>query len=549
MESNQKVMLYPGDRIGFGRGLQWPVWLDTDHPKGRRRGLSDRFHHEPEYVIHGNWMTDLAFENDEPDIASKINAPPSVPPMASQRHVAEHDHVGFCPSRESDWHPGDLIENRWKVQQVLHGGMALVYVVLDLKTGERLAAKTYRDDLLTANPDLARRFEREALAWINLDSHPNIVKAKYVRTLNHKPFLFLEYIEGGSLRGLLPSLCIGDLPAFRPDEDDRDFFRFFCSSGSRSGDFFLNSRAIQHLALNFCDGMIHASQFGIRSHRDIKADNCLISRDLDHGTWELKITDFGLANIFDDVVPSTNLPYVVNVANEVVCTADSPLGETVQNARVLDSLSVFVTCTGAVAGTPSYMSPEHFNDIKHVDVRADIYSFGVMLFQMITGRLPFTASTWQGYRHRHQNTLLPELNLGYFTHIVERCLAKNPDARFASFPELRKSLQNSVQDPTITYIECPSESPSPGIELTDAELVQKGLSLAELERYPPALAAFNQVIERNPLYGKAWREKGNLLMKGVRNFPEALKSLERAKQLGELGLEEQIAFCRDQGRR
>jgi hypothetical protein len=70
------------------------------------------------------------------------------------------------------------------------------------------------------------------------------------------------------------------------------------------------------------------------------------------------------------------------------------------------------------------------------------------------------------------------------------------------------------------------------------------LSLAELGRYPLALVAFNSIIERNPLCGKAWREKGNLLMKVVHNFPEALESLERARQRGELGLEEQMAFCR-----
>jgi serine/threonine protein kinase len=450
--------------------------------------------------------------------------------LLSRSPAAEQGDVGLCPSMESNWHAGDLIENRWEVQQVLHGGMAIVYVALDLETGERLAAKTYRDDLLNANPDLARRFEREALAWINLDSHPNIVKAKYLKTLHHKPLLFLEFVEGGSLRGILPSLRIGELPAFGPEDYYGDFFRFFDSSDSLSGGFFEKSLQIQDLALNFCDGMIHASQFGLRSHRDIKADNCLVSprRGDGGGGWDLKITDFGLASIFDDLGPTTDLPYVVNVATEEVCTPGSPL----------------MTRTGAVAGTPSHMSPEHFNDIKHVDVRADIYSFGVMLFQMITGRLPFTASTWQGYRHQHQNVLLPEVNLGYFTHIVERCLAKNPDARFASFLELRKAVQKTVWDPTITNVEFRDESPTPGIELTDDELVQKGLSLAELKRYRLALAVFSDIIERNPLLGIAWREKGNLLMKVVRNFSGALASFERAKQLGELGLEEQIAFCR-----
>jgi serine/threonine protein kinase len=288
--------------------------------------------------------------------------------------------------------------------------------------------------------------------------------------------------------------------------------------------------------------MIHASKFGIRSHRDIKADNCLISRD----KWELKITDFGLASIFDELVATTDAPYSVDVATEEVRTTDSPPVETVYEARVPDWLSICVTRTGAVAGTPSHMAPEQFNDIRHLDVRADIYSFGVMLFQMITGRLPFTARTWRGYQHRHQNELPPEVSLAYFTAIVEGCLAKNPNARFANFVELREALQKSVYDPYITTIDRAGESPTPGVELTDDEVVQKGSSLAELGRCPLALDAFDRVIRRNPLCGKAWREKGILLMKVVRNFPEALVSLERAKQLGELGLEEQIRFCREQ---
>src|SRR6516162_6901131 len=157
-------------------------------------------------------MTKLICEDDEPDVPSMHDVPRRVPPAASRSPLADQGHVGSRPSVESDWHPGDRIENRWEVQQVLHGGMGIVYVVSDLDTGERLAAKTYRDDLLTANPDLRRRFQREALAWINLDSHPNVVKAKYVRTLNDKPLVFLEFIEGGSLRGLLPSLSIGEFP-------------------------------------------------------------------------------------------------------------------------------------------------------------------------------------------------------------------------------------------------------------------------------------------------------------------------------------------------
>jgi serine/threonine protein kinase len=296
--------------------------------------------------------------------------------------------------------------------------------------------------------------------------------------------------------------------------------------------------------------MIHASKNGLRAHRDIKADNCLVSRcvGVDFGKWNLKITDFGLANIFNDLVDAADVPSDVNVATEL-CTPDSPPAETVYEAHGPDWLSIFVTRTGVVAGTPSHMAPEQFNGIRHVDIRADIYSFGVMLFQMITGRLPIAAKTWLDYRHRHQWVLPPEANLGDCTYIVERCLAKNPDARFANFLELREALRNPIErrglDKTPPYIEFLDKTPRPGIELTDDELVQKGLSLTELGRYPLALAAFNHIIERNPRCGKAWREKGSLLMRVVRNFPEALEALDRAKQLGQLGLEEQIAFCRD----
>jgi serine/threonine protein kinase len=522
MESNKRGMLYLGDRISFGP-------FSPEHTAPSRWKLELAGVQGVGFVLG---MTNLP--EDDPELPSTSDVTRSVPPAAPRSSPGNRSHVGLRPQMEHDYNVGEWIENRWEVQQVLHGGMGIVYVVLDRQTGERLAAKTYRDDLLTANPDLARRFEREALAWVNLGSHPNIVMAKYVRTLRHKPFLFLEFIDGGSLRALVQSLCIGEFPALGPDGDYGDYHLF------------PKIVEIQHLAMSFCNGMIHASQFGIQAHRDIKADNCLVSRG-EFGELDLKITDFGLAKVFDDMVATADVPSVVHVATEEVCTADSPPGETAYyEAPVPDCLSIFMTRTGAVVGTPSHMAPEQFNGSRHVDVRSDVYSFGVMLFQMITGRLPMTAKTWLGYRHRHQSVLPPEVNLGSFTHIVECCLHKNPDARFQSFLELREALRHTVWDPQKTTIERLDKTPPAGIELTDDEFVLKGLSLAELRCYSLALAAFNHIIQRNPRCGKAWREKGNLLMKVIRNFSEALESLERAKQLGELGLEEQLAFCRNQ---
>src|SRR5581483_8599818 len=99
-------------------------------------------------------------------------------------------------SMEPTWKVGDRIAGRWRVEETCGGGMGEVYIVLDLDTGERLAAKTYRQDVLGRHPAVAHRFEREALTWINLAPHPNVVAARFVRAVRGRPLLFLEYVAG-----------------------------------------------------------------------------------------------------------------------------------------------------------------------------------------------------------------------------------------------------------------------------------------------------------------------------------------------------------------
>jgi serine/threonine protein kinase len=466
--------------------------------------------------------------------------------------------------------------------------MGIVYVVLDHETGELLAAKTYRDDVLAADPELAVRFEREALTWINLDPHPNVVKAKYFKIVEHKPFLFLEFAAGGNLQGLLLSLRVSSIDDSTPHIPD--FSR------------------IQDLAVQFCDGMIHLSKCGIKAHRDIKAANCLVA-----GQRGLKITDFGLAKVFDDAVPTADAPHIVRVPSEgsgLDCLSSQ---EMVCDATLSAGMSVFATRTGVGAGTPTHMAPEQFDDVKRVDVRADIYSFGVMLFQLLTGRLPFSGGTWLDYRRLHKTMRPPEIRstlpaplfdmVSEYDSVVARCLAKDPRERFASFLELRRAIlklraikvctvlrrthhpvyhqvmvdNSSVVGcvgwasplgamPTLqiawgpllgetypretypreTYPPFPELGPAPGKKPTEDELLHKALSLVELGQHQQALRAFDQAIERNPKKGRAWVEKGLLLMNTFRRFDKALASLEEAQRLGEQGLEEYIARCRKQ---
>src|SRR6266404_1975476 len=163
------------------------------------------------------------------------------------------------------WKVGDRIEDRWEIYQIVKGGMGIVYIVYDHEHRAPYAVKTFFDDE-DDNSDRIADFTEEALTWINLDVHENVTRAEFVETILGKPFLFLEFVSGGDL-----SRWIGTP---RLTEDLPQVLRF---------------------SVQFCDGMTHALANGIAAHRDIKPQNCLITHN---GT--LKVTDFGLAKVFDD---------------------------------------------------------------------------------------------------------------------------------------------------------------------------------------------------------------------------------------------------------
>ena len=260
--------------------------------------------------------------------------------------------------------------------------MGIVYIVYDHEHHDAYAAKTFQDEAFTRNPATADRFTQEALAWINLDVHQNVTQACFVKNIERKPFLFLEYVSGGNL-----SRWIGTP---RLSEDLPQVIRF---------------------AIQICDGMTHALSKGIKAHRDIKPQNCLITED---GT--LKVTDFGLAKVFDDASVA-DLGSGETVGEEKTpgglsgSLSGRQLGSeaSAQLTPNVPGLSIGLSRSGAAAGTCTHMAPEQFDDAKHVDVRADIYSFGVMLFQMVTGRLPFVGRTWQDFERLHKTQPPPKL--------------------------------------------------------------------------------------------------------------------------------------------
>ena len=401
------------------------------------------------------------------------------------------------------WNAGDKIQDRWQVQQVLRGGMGVLYVVFDEAIGTLYAAKTFQEELYAQSPQIAEHFTKEARTWIELGRHENITQAFFVERIHGKPFLFLEYVSGGDL-----SAWIG---AGRLKDDLPQVIRF---------------------AVQFCRGMAFANSRGIKVHRDIKPQNCLVTEN-----QVLKITDFGLAKVLQDAA---------------VATAETQ--------RPGNPADLAVSQSGQAAGTCTHMPPEQFKDSKHVDVRADVYSFGVMLFQMAEGRLPFSGRTWQEFERAHTEQLPPPLTAhrASLGELVSKCLAKNPSDRFKDFSELGEQLENfyfgltgtslppAISDETFEVFSELREQLKNLCEQTGASLPPamsdeisermalydslKAYSLASLGKHDEALACYDRALQLDPSNGDTWCHKASLLSE-MRRDTEALSCLERGLTL------------------
>jgi len=382
----------------------------------------------------------------------------------------------------SEWQVGDeihdpeVVPSRWRVYKVLRGGMGIVYIVFDHERHEPFALKTFRDEVFARRPDIVERFRREMLTWINLDAHENVTEAVRVLILKGKPYLFLEYINGGDLSQWIgTSRLTGDLSQ------------------------------VLRFAIHFCDGMSYVLSKGVSAHRDVKPQNCLVTR---HGV--LKVTDFGLAKVFEgaDIPP--------------------PFPE---GAGRADELGIGLTRKSLVVGTPLYMAPEQFDDAKQVDMRADIYSFGVMLYEMLTGKPPFAGRTWKELERQHRLSRPPSPVTcdSELSQVVERCLAKEARERFASFGDIREQLLE-------VYKRLASESELLAPQPTAPDVtrwVNKGTSLSQLGRAEEAVACYDHALQLDPRAVEVWANRGSALA-SLGRWEEALASHDRALELDPL---------------
>ncbi len=381
------------------------------------------------------------------------------------------------------WNVGDKILRRYEVKDVKEGGFGIVYIAFDHFLRRWFAIKTFKDEFLWSE-EVIKKFLREAEVWIKLDKHKHIVRAEFVQKIEGKPYIFLEYIDGKSLGEWIYGNLL-DLPLAL------DF------------------------AIQICDGMEYASEKKGIVHRDIKPQNVLITKD-----YVAKITDFGLVKFLEEAA-----------AEERERKADEK--------EVKTHSAPWVTRLGYVWGTRPYISPEQYKDPLSVDMRSDIFSFGVMLYEMLTGTLPFEvevegqAGAFLEYMaasgggeamvepRKRNPSITEELN-----SLVLKCLSEVREKRFSSFGELKRELLLIYESITGRKYEIEAEPES----LTAADWNQKGVSLHSLGRYDEAVRCFDRALEMKPKDALIWNNRGLSLHK-IGRYVEAIKCFDRALSL------------------
>jgi len=290
--------------------------------------------------------------------------------------------------------------SHYRVLEILGGGgMGIVYKAEDIKLGRRVALKFLPEEL-TGDLRALERFEREARAASALN-HPNICTIHEIAEHDGQPFIVMELLEGNTLRDTISATA-----DHRPLELTR----------------------LLDLAIQIAAGLEAAHQKGI-IHRDIKPSNIFITH-----RGEAKILDFGVAKLLEFDEP---------VESEVRSGASgSPLPTETPKLR-----SLYVTRTGVAPGTEGYMSPEQVRG-ERLDARTDLFSFGLVLYEMATGQRAFSGDTVPVLHEAILNQApVParQLNPGLpsrLEQIISKALEKDRQLRYQHAGELRDDLKH-----------------------------------------------------------------------------------------------------------
>lgn len=346
--------------------------------------------------------------------------------------------------------PGQTISHYRVLKRLGSGGMGVVYEAEDIKLGRRVAMKFLPGEVAT-DRTAYERMQREARSASALD-HPNICSVYELGEHDGQPFIVMPLLEGMTLREWIDR-------ASKMEKRSR-----------------LNGA--MELAIQITRGLDAAHHKNI-IHRDIKPENIFVTV-----RGEVKILDFGLAKAVESQKG-------LDVQNEL--TADT--------AAVSDE-NLTLTRTGAKLGTAFYMSPEQIRGEK-LDARSDLFSLGLVLYEMVTGRRAFKGSTRTSVHDAvlHDapspvRPLNPAVPAG-FESIIRRSLERDRDRRYQSAGELRADLER------LTLRRSPSAgaiAASAAVAFLALILIALGANVGGLRdrvlRHPTSTDAVGQVKQR-----------------------------------------------------
>jgi serine/threonine protein kinase/HEAT repeat protein len=269
-------------------------------------------------------------------------------------------------------HPGQLVGNFRITSKIGQGGMGAVYAAVHLQIGRRAAVKVLHGPL-AKSADYAARFLNEARA-VNTVRHPGLVEIfDFGQLPDGTLYIIMEFLEGESLRAHQRRLGA------------------------------LGEAAAKELGLQIAQALLAAHKSGI-VHRDLKPENVMLVVDpVREGHERVKVLDFGIAKVGQGGAP----PPEINLES----------GE-------------FATAVGTTMGTPKYMAPEQYGGAAKVDGKADVFALGVMLYEMISGQVPFAKTSLAAFAEdpkslsEAQPRVTPAL-----ARFVHRMLSPKPERR------------------------------------------------------------------------------------------------------------------------